>query len=101
MGNIIDGYLNQTATWKRKTGVNSYGEPVFAEAVDIAVRWEGGLTMVRDKTGKEVRSQAAVLCTANVSVDDILTYAGQDCIVISFTDCPDLDGKNSIRWVYV
>ena len=29
---MIDTYLNQTAKWGKRTGVNSHGEPVYAES---------------------------------------------------------------------
>lgn len=98
---MIELELNQTASWKQKTGVNAYGESIFADLVTISVRWEGGLKLVRNKDGKEVVSQATVFCLESVGVDDVLIYGGRDHIVLNYAECPDLEGNINHREVYV
>ncbi len=98
---MITCYLNQTATWKRKTGNNEYGEPEFAASVDISVRWEGRRRLVRDRQGKEVISESEVFCVENIQPDDILTYGGRDWPVIAVSEIPDLSGNVMFREVAV
>lgn len=98
---MIADKLNQTATWKRKTGVNEFGESIFADPVEIAVRWEGRRRLVRDKQGKEVISESEVFCVEAVLPDDVLTYGGRNWVVITVSEVPGLDGTISHREVAV
>jgi hypothetical protein len=98
---MIKDYLNQDATWSSKTGDNEYGESVFADAVLIKVRWEHRRRFVRNSQGKEVVSESEVICIETVQVDDVLTYSGQDHIVITVSDVPGLNGDISHREVAV
>lgn len=98
---MIESTLNQSAQWKKKTGQNAYTEPIFADAVDIQVRWEGGLRKVKDRQGNEVISQAKVFCVEIINPADVLVYGGRECEVINYTEHFDLDGEYSHREVYV
>lgn len=101
MTGMIDVYLNQTATWRQATGQNEYGEPTFADPVSIKVRWEGKRRLVRDKDGREVVSEARVLCTEPVQPGDLLEYDGRAWPVIAVLTVPGLDGTESHREVAV
>ena len=93
---MIEGYLNQRAVWKRKTGQNEYGEPVTKKKT-IKVRWEGKRRLVRDNEGREVVSEARVFCIEPVKPGDILKYEDRDWPVISVSIVPGLDGIDSHR----
>ena len=93
---MIEGYLNQRAVWKRKTGSNEYGEPVTKQKT-IKVRWEGKRRLVRDNEGREVVSEARVFCTDSVKPGDELEFDGRRWPVIAVSTVPDLDGKESHR----
>ncbi|MFY9189422.1 MAG: hypothetical protein WAO22_09245 [bacterium] len=95
---MIEGYLNQRAVWKRKTGSNEYGEPVTKQK-SIKVRWEGKRRLVRDVSGQEVVSEARVFCTAPVQPGDLLEYAGRKWPVITVASVPGLDGATNHREV--
>ena len=97
---MIQGYLNQIATWKRVVGQNMYGEPVTEEK-RIKVRWEGKRRLVRNNEGREVVSEARVFCVEPVKPGDLLEYAGREWPVIAVSTVPDLDGKESHREVAV
>ncbi|OPX89982.1 MAG: hypothetical protein A4E53_01197 [Pelotomaculum sp. PtaB.Bin104] len=96
---MIQGKLNQTAQWKRKTGNNDYAEPIYADPVDIAVRWEGRRRMVRNQQGKEVISECLVFCLEDVQPDDVITYKGTDYTVIAVSEIPNLAGSISHKEV--
>lgn len=98
---MIELILNQTASWKQKTGQNAYAEPIFATPANITVRWEGGLKKVKDQQGNEVIAQAKVFCQEEVNPGDVLLFAGRNCEVISYTEHYDLGGEYSHREVYV
>ncbi len=100
MNIIIDGYLNQTATWHYVTGQNEYGEPTTSSK-SIAVRWEGKRRLVRDNQGREVVSEARVFCVEAVKPGDELEYDGRRWPVISVSSIPGLDGAESHREVAV
>ena len=93
---MIEGYLNQRAVWKRKTGSNEYGEPVTKQKT-IKVRWEGKRRLVRDNEGREVVSEARVFCIEPVKPGDILEHGGREWPVIAVSTVPGLDGIDSHR----
>ena len=97
---MIEGYLNQRAVWKRKTGSNEYGEPTTSSKT-ISVRWEGKRRLVRDNEGREIVSEARVFCTEAVKPGDLLEYQGREWPVIAVSTVPGLDGKESHREVAV
>ena len=97
---MIEGYLNQRAVWKRKTGQNEYGEPITKQKT-IKVRWEGKRRLVRDNEGREVVSEARVFCIEPVKPGDILKYEDRDWPVIAVSTVPGLDGSESHREVAV
>jgi hypothetical protein len=93
---MIEGYLNQRAVWKRKTGQNEYGEPETSSK-SIKVRWEGKRRLVRDNEGREVVSEARVFCVEPVKPGDILEHGGREWPVIAVSTIPGLDGSESHR----
>ena len=93
---MIEGYLNQKAVWKRKTGSNEYGEPVTKQKT-IKVRWEGKRRLVRDNEGREVVSEARVFCVEPVKPGDELEIGGREWPVIAVSTVPGLDGKEAHR----
>ena len=97
---MIEGYLNQRAVWKRKTGSNEYGEPVTKQKT-IKVRWEGKRRLVRDNEGREVVSEARVFCVEPVKPGDILEHGGREWPVIAVSTVPGLDGKEAHREVAI
>ena len=88
---MIEGYLNQTATWHYVTGLNEYGEPTTSSKT-IKVRWEGKRRLVRDNEGREVVSEARVFCTEAVKPGDELEFNGRRWPVIAVSTVPGLDG---------
>jgi len=98
---MIQGYLNQTATWHKVIGQNEYSEPIFADPVTIKVRWEGKRRLVRDNEGREVVSEARVFCTEAVKPGDELEYDGRSWPVIAVSVVPGLDGSEQFREVAV
>ena len=97
---MIQGYLNQTATWHYTTGLNEYGEP-STSSKSIKVRWEGKRRLVRDNEGREVVSEARVFCTEAVKPGDELELDGRRWPVIAVSTVPDLSGKEAYREVAV
>ncbi|HHY08218.1 MAG TPA: hypothetical protein GX530_06805 [Corynebacteriales bacterium] len=97
---MIEGYLNQGAVWKRKTGSNEYGEPVTKQK-SIKVRWEGKRRLVRDNQGREVVSEARVFCVEAVKPGDELEFDGRRWPVIAVSCVPGLDGAENHREVAV
>ena len=93
---MIEGYLNQRAVWKRKTGSNEYGEPVTKQKT-IKVRWEGKRRLVRDNERREVVSEARVFCTEAVKPGDLLEHQDREWPVIAVSTVPGLDGSESHR----
>ena len=93
---MIEGYLNQRAVWKRKTGQNEYGEPETSSK-SIKIRWEGKRRLVRDNEGREVVSEARVFCVEPVKPGDELEIGGREWPVIAVSTVPGLDGKEAHR----
>jgi len=95
---MIEGMLNQAATWKRKTGQDEYGEPDTVDT-DIRVRWEGKRRMVRNQQGQEVVSEARVYCKEAVQPGDIMTFGDREWPVIAVSETPDMGGQVLYREV--
>jgi len=51
---------NQTAVYWALTGVNGYGESIFAEPVEVSVRWEDKQERYVSKDGAEHTSSSVV-----------------------------------------
>lgn len=91
---MIGRYMNQAATWKRKTGNSGYGgDAIFADPVEIKVRWEGRRRLVRDKQGQEVVSEALVFCAEPVQPGDVLVWQEREWPVIAVSESVGLDGR--------
>lgn len=97
---MISRYLNQTATWKRNIGNNGY-QSVFADPINIRVRWENRRRIVRNKQGEEVISEARVFCVEPIQPGDLLQYDGKEWPVIAVSETPGLDGRVHYREVAV
>lgn len=91
---MVKDYLNQTAVLKVTDGYDKYGDPKIIETKTIAVRWEGKRRLVRDKSGKEVVSEAYFFCLEKAKPDDIVEFDGE-WTVIGASPKVDLDGNLS------
>jgi len=91
--NIIDGFLQQTATLKRSTGPNAYGEQGHAAGVTVNVRWFYQNEMVRNDEGREVVSSAHISLKDSITTQDLVTDEnGRDREVITVRKNRDVDG---------
>lgn len=95
---MIEGTLNQTATWKHATGQDEYGQPTTVD-ITIKVRWEGKRRMVRNQQGQDVVSEVRVYCKEAIQPCDIMTFGGRDWPVIAVSETPDLSGQVLYREV--
>ncbi len=98
---MISSYLNQAATWYKKTGQDGYGKSTYDAGTVIKVRWEPRVRLIRDKAGKEIAAEARVFCQEAVAVDDQLAYGGTTRTVLLSTEVVGLNGQVSHREVYV
>ena len=60
-------YSAQLVKIRLRTGVNSYGEPTYATAVDVRGHVEFVNRLIRIPTGEEVVSKATVLLPSTVA----------------------------------
>lgn len=98
---MIDGYINQTAVWRPKTGNDQYGRPVYGAPTTIKCRWEDRLDLRRNSEGVAIDTVAVCYCRENVKENDQLTFNGRAHVVKSVTDQPWLNGTISHREVYM
>lgn len=94
-------YFNQKVKWYKKTGNNAYGQPVYAPAVEVMCRFQGGMKLIKDKQGKESVSQGVFYLEEKVELDDKLEYEGKQYNVMNYSDTVDLDGVFIFRKVWV
>ena len=57
---MIADYLGQTVWVKRRTGVDGYGQPTFATAVQTKGRWLEKQRLVRNAQGEQITSAVTV-----------------------------------------
>lgn len=94
------GILNQDAIWHKTTGKNVYNEPV-STPISIKVRWEDRKRVIRNKKGETVQSQGFVLCLEPVTEEDYLEFNERKWPIALVDDPPDINGKVTLREVYV
>lgn len=99
---MIGVYLAQTATWRRRTGQDEYGQPSFATDATIACRWEWKRRVVRSLAGDEVVSEARVFTRDTVLAGDVLVDpAGRAWTVITTSPQYALDGSELFREIAI
>lgn len=98
---MIEEYLNQTATWYQKTGQDAYGKPTYATPASIQCRFEGGMKLIKDKTGKDAVSQGIFYVLQKVGLDDKLEYGGKQYTIMNYADVVGLEGDFVYRKVWV
>ncbi len=68
----IDKHLRQRATYWSRTGATNSGDPVFAVAKSIKVRWEARDVAFTNAAGEEARSNAVVFVKEDMTAGDFL-----------------------------
>lgn len=92
---MIEAYLNQLTTHRRRTAVAFNGDQTFVEIPNVPCRWEQSRRLVRNAQGEQVVSEASVLTQAAITTgDELVDGAGRAWPVISVSDNPDLDGNS-------
>lgn len=97
---MIEEYMNQTITWKKKASANDYNESTYTSKT-IKVRYEYKRTMVRNFEGEEVVSNATVYTTSAIKPDDNVTFDSVDWQVLAVENCVGLEGGVNHYEVYV
>lgn len=81
-------YLNQTVTWKAKTGQDKFNEPTYSSS-EIAARKQKKRQMVRNAQAEEVISQTTVYTQSAIGLEDQID--GEQVITVS--EWIDRDGS--------
>ena len=82
--------LNQTVSWKAKTGQDRYNVPTY-DTTDIAARKEQKRRMVKDQFGDEVVSMTTVFTQSAIGLEDEI----DDEKVISVQSMVDGEGQTT------
>jgi hypothetical protein len=90
---LINDYLKQKCKWYKKIGQDAFSKPVYAAPVDIGCRFEGGMKLIKDKTGKEAVSQGTFYVLEKIGLEDKLQYDGRDYTILNYQDESDLGGN--------
>lgn len=64
--------LNQSCVYWSPAGVNGFGEPLFADPVELDCRWEDKRELFRDKEGQDVMSSSVIYPESAVSLGGYL-----------------------------
>lgn len=94
---MIKQYLNQTASWEKKIGIDGYASPIYSAPTTIKVRIEGKRKLVRNLQGKEVTTELIVTTVDDVKPDDRIN----GLTVITVDEVPDINGKLQFKKVYL
>lgn len=75
---MFETYANQTLVWKHRQGVRDDGMTLYADEKPIRARAEYHRTLVRDKNGDQVVSEALVMTKAGVTPGDVIVWDGRE-----------------------
>ena len=112
---FLEEFLNQTAVYWAKAGVDGYGHPTFSNPVEIKCRWEDTINEVVDASGTTVLSKTKVLVDRDVTVGGVLCLGDLDSGMSSenvedyddayeikvFGKIPDIDAQEFLRTAYL
>lgn len=95
---IVNDYLNQTVSWKRRTGVDDWNSPTFAAAVTLPARVEERRRRVTTSAGSEIVVATIVTVAREIFVGDQINVTDTDPdnyyeVQTRETEGPDLDGE--------
>jgi len=106
---LINGKLNQTATYWAYNGVDSAGDPSFAAPVSISVRWEDVNKVLVDNSGEERQATSEVWADQDMTVESFLllgtsvvadpTNLSNAYKIESYSKLPSVDGSEFVRSV--
>ena len=90
---LIDGKLNQTILYKRRTGVSDTGRPLYEPPVSVPCRLEDDRRLVRNEQGQEVVSESVLFTDFRVYPQDAFEVDGKDIRVIQVSNKVGLNGQ--------
>ena len=89
-----------TIIWRRKTGVDEYGNAIYAPPVSIQCRVAPKATRVLTANGDEVVSKGKIYTAGDYAIqgDDLITQPnGESDPVIRVARPPDGDGSHHVE----
>ena len=111
---LLDGLLNQTATYWKFAGVNGFGDSIFEAPITISVRWEDESRLIADADGQQRTTMAKIWYDESLSIttngflalgDETVTDDPRTLInaylVKEVNSTPDLSGTEEVKWVMV
>lgn len=99
---MITGYLNQSLQIKRKISIDAYGKAAYSASETLKARVEEKRSLVRDKTGNQVVSQATIFVSGSVGLEDRVIFSdGREFPVIVVLSMPSFTGDVEYWQVYV
>ena len=69
---FLDRNFNQAATYWATTGVDNSGDPIWAAAVSIQVRWEDKNRTFTNASGEETQASSIVFVKQDMAAGDFL-----------------------------
>ena len=69
---MLNSYLNQTAEYRKKTGTDDRGQPIYGDQIAIACRYQPKLQNVVTAMGQTVQTQHIYYTTQAVNEGDRL-----------------------------
>lgn len=69
---FVEKVCVQTAVYWEPTGSDGMGGTTYADPVEVSVRWDGHVEVVKDAQGKEVVSRAKIMSPVNLKEQGVL-----------------------------
>jgi hypothetical protein len=89
----FESMLNQTAVYWGSPQSDGYGGALFAEGIEIAVRWEDKSQLYINAAGEEKVSQAIVYTQTAIEVRGRLLFGTLDSLDSASIDDPSLENN--------
>lgn len=81
----------EKAVWWNLTGIDQFGEPQYADPVEISCRWEDVLQKAINAQGDEFTSSSSVYVDREMKPDDMLWRGTLEDLPEDMADSPTAD----------
>lgn len=97
---MIENLLNQKAVWSKFLKKNQYGENSYGPPMDVMVRSQKEVNVVRNGKGEEISTNHKIFTFEKMSDNDQISIDGKNLVVITYKNNINGSGEEIVRTVF-